>query len=150
MTGIFKNFFHKKEDFNNKGLISKKENFGVKSPDRAYKTGIFVFAVFGVILLISLYFAGFLSKCTNNSDWFCAMKILLYFISHIIVFALSFFVYYYYLGGEKEISDMLEEYKFPFMVLVWLVFIVGMTMIFRNIVPDNQAPNVESKEGEEK
>ena len=122
IKSIFKNFFHKKEDFNNKELISKKENFSNKEAEVFGKrVGIF-FATIIIYGVAALLF-GILPTFKGMSYPWRRFLLLLIFI--IAAFA-SNYVYYYYLNGEKEITDLLYEGATPYIGGTLLILLIAL------------------------
>ena len=110
IKGIFKNFFHKKEDFNNKELISKKEGevWGLKI---GLNVGLLCFYV----IIASLF--GVLPKFKDVPH---ALKLFVL----MVVIALGQYGYYYYANGEKEITDFIYKKKTPYVAFTLLFILI--------------------------
>jgi len=121
IKGIFKNFFHKKEDFNNKGLISKKEGevWGLRI---GLNVGLLCFYV----IIASLF--GVLPKFDDIPH---ALKLVVL----MVVIFLGQYGYYYYANGEKEITDFIYKKNTPYVALTLLfILVVIAVIVFRSRV----------------
>jgi|TARA_B110001452_G_C15020137_1_gene356597 hypothetical protein len=131
IKGIFKNFFHKKEDFNNKGLISKKEIKNTVA-ESAYSAGVLsvLYLITAVIYVWSVYAVGLLPKWGPGwSGWALAGVSFLY----VSILLVGQYIYYYYLGGEDEISEMLKDNKWTVGPFVGYLVVIGLTFLIRLI-----------------
>ena len=123
IKGIFKNFFHKKEDFNNKEVISKKENFNINNPPGG---GVLehlrrFISVVGPLFIISLglYIAAVLDI---NS-------VIRIFLAMIVVLLPQ--ILYYNLGGFEEINNFIKENKVPWYGGGMLAISLVLAVIYR-------------------
>ena len=118
IKGIFKNFFHKKEDFNNKGERAA-EVWGLRI---GLNVGLLCFYV----IIASLF--GLLPKFETKTH---AVKL---FVLMVVIF-LGQYGYYYYANGEKEITDFIYKKNTPYVALSLLSILVGVAVaVFRSRV----------------
>ena len=130
IKGIFKNFFHKKEDFNNKGLISKKENFNTS------KTGgaLLLYLITAVMYVWSVYAVGLLPTWGGERPVRGYLQGFVLAGAAFLYVSILFFgqyIYYYYLGGEDEISELLKDNKWTVGPFVGYLVVIGLTFLIR-------------------
>jgi hypothetical protein len=131
IKGIFKNFFHKKEDFNNKGLISKKENFNTSKTAYTAFTLAVLYLITTVIYVWSVWSVGLLPKwAQDRRGWALAGGAFLY----VSILLVGQIIYYYYLGGEEEISEMLKDNKWAVGPFVGYSIVIVLTFFIRLIL----------------
>jgi len=128
IKGIFKNFFHKKEDFNNKGLISKKENFNNSKTAYTAVTLAALYLITSLIYVWSVYAVGLLPKWgPGGRGWYLAGGAFLY----VSILLVGQIIYYYYLGGEEELSEMLKGNKWSVGPFVGYLIVAVLTFAIR-------------------
>ena len=138
IKGIFKNFFHKKEDFNNKGLISKKENFNNSTTDdiTIELKKMLLYIITFLMYMWSLWMVGLAPSWEGFKSHTLSQRAAYAVISFLYVSFLFFgqYYYYYYLGGEDEINEMAENDKLPRRALIGGVPVVlALTFALRHL-----------------
>jgi hypothetical protein len=140
IKGIFKNFFHKKEDFNNEteviGLISKEEAATRSIVMNVVLTCYYVI-IAGLFGILPTYVD---SGVSVGQAWLLSLLVFIF----IGMIALGQYGYYYYLNGEKEITDFINKLTAPWKasVLLSILLVFGIFIYRQNIKLKSMAESI--------
>ena len=146
IKGIFKNFFHKKEDFNNETEVKEvKEVIGLISKEEAATRSIVMNVVLTCYYVIIAGLFGILptyvdSGVSERQAWWLSLLVFIF----IGMIAIGQYGYYYYLNGEKEITDFINKLTAPWnaSVLLSILLVFGIFIYRQNIKLKSMAESI--------